>query len=82
MVEPSGPGQFSGENQRLVTDLQQLKIISYGIIAIIAFFVGFTFRKKLEQRDSLHSLIEYAFILNIIPVLSPLAWKFYSLPIF
>jgi hypothetical protein len=83
MDEPSGSGQFlSRDVPGLIPDLKQLKMVAYGIVAIIALFIAYAFRKKLEQRDSLQSLIEYVFVLNIIPILSPLAWKAYFIFLF
>ena len=60
----------------------QIKILSYGLVAIVGAFVLYIFRKKLTERNSLKTFIEYAFILNVIPVLSPLAWKAYFIFLF
>jgi hypothetical protein len=62
--------------------VKQVKIISYGIIAAIGSVVIYLFRGKLTERGSLKSFIEYAFIMNIIPIISPLAWKAYFIFLF
>ncbi len=54
-----------------------LKLFTYGLIATIAIIPAFLFRKRLKPRDSLHAFLEYAFIFNLIPLLSPLSWKAY-----
>ena len=62
--------------------IEQVKIVSYAVVAIAGSFVLYIFRRKLDKRNSLKSFIEYAFILNIIPLLSPLAWKAYFIFLF
>jgi hypothetical protein len=47
------------------------------LAALVGIFIAYMFRRKLEKRDRLKPFIEYALIMNIIPMLSPLAWKAY-----
>jgi Glycosyltransferase family 87 len=57
--------------------LEQLKKIAYGIIILGALFPMYLFRNKLEDKQNEIALLEYAFVLTAIPILSPLAWKAY-----
>jgi len=62
-----------------VVDLQirTLKKVTYGIIIIGALYPMYMFRDKLKDKQGESALIEYAFVLAAIPILSPLAWKAY-----
>ena len=62
--------------------LQQTKFVAYIIVAAAGLFVCYLFRLKLTSKTSLQSFIEYAFILSIIPLLSPIAWKAYFIFLF
>lgn len=62
--------------------LQQVKIISYALVASIGAGVVFLFRDKLVVKNNLKASLEYVFILTIIPILSPLAWKAYFIFLF
>ncbi len=62
--------------------IEKVRLISYAILAIAALPVIYLFREKLINRSSQKSFIEYAFILCIIPILSPLAWKAYFIFLF
>ncbi len=62
--------------------LQEVKIVSYTLLAIAGAIVLFIFRKKIETRDSLKNFMEYALVLTVIPILSPLAWKAYFIFLF
>ncbi len=62
--------------------VEQVKLISYALLAAAASGVIYLFREKLIKKDSLKSFLEYAFILTIIPVLSPLSWKAYFIFLF
>ncbi len=62
--------------------IEQVKLVSYGLLACAASVVIYLFRNKLIKKDSLKSFLEYAFILTIIPVLSPLSWKAYFIFLF
>ncbi|MEM9548972.1 MAG: glycosyltransferase family 87 protein, partial [Bacteroidota bacterium] len=59
-----------------------VKVVSYSLIALVGSAVVYIFRNKLNERNSLKSFLEYAFILTIIPILSPLAWKAYFIFLF
>ena len=58
-------------------DINSVKIISYTFVVLISFYPAYLFRKMLINRGSSSSLLEYSIIFNIIPLLSPLAWKGY-----
>lgn len=60
----------------------QVKIVSYTVIAAAGSLVVFLFRKKIDERSSLKIFLEYAFVVTVIPVLSPLAWKAYFIFLF
>ncbi len=62
--------------------IEQVKIVSYAIVAIAGSFVVALFRNKLAEKNNLKSFLEYAFIMTIIPILSPLAWKAYFIFLF
>jgi len=62
--------------------IHQVKMVSYGILAIAGSAVIYLFRNKLTQRDSLKLFLEFAFILTITPILSPLAWKAFFIFLF
>lgn len=62
--------------------IHQVKIISYSILALTGSVVVYLFRRKTDDRKSLRSFIEYAFILTIIPILSPISWKAYFIFLF
>ncbi len=62
--------------------IEQVKLVSYALLASAASVVIYLFRDKLIKKDSLKSFLEYAFILTIIPVLSPLSWKAYFIFLF
>ncbi len=62
--------------------LENIKLISYALIGFSALPVMFLFRKKITERTGLKSFIEYALVLNVIPILSPLAWKAYFIFLF
>ncbi len=57
--------------------LEKVKRLSYLILAPIGLYVMYLFREKLTKRNGLKAFLEYALILNAIPLLSPLAWKAY-----
>ncbi len=62
--------------------IEQVKLVSYALLASAATVVIYLFRVKLIKKDSLKSFLEYAFIFTIIPVLSPLSWKAYFIFLF
>jgi len=57
--------------------IDTLKKVAYGTIIIGALYPMFLFRDKLREKKNEFALLEYAFVLAAIPILSPLAWKAY-----
>lgn len=49
----------------------------YVVVALASTYPAYLFRKKLKDKGSIASHLEYAFIFAAIPLLSPLAWKYY-----
>ena len=56
-------------------DIKLVKRISYLLLAIPGVWVVYLFRDKLQKRKGLKVFIEYAFILTLLPILTPLSWK-------
>jgi hypothetical protein len=54
-----------------------VKTITYFIVIIAALYPAIKFRNSLKERSSLTAMLEYSFVSNAIPLLSPLAWKAY-----
>ena len=54
-----------------------VKLITYGVIAAVSTIPAFLFRKKLKDRSSFTSILEYSLIFTVIPLLSPISWKAY-----
>jgi len=71
------------ENQRieglslnlLNLSISQAKILTISILSILGAIIGFSFYRKRNSPISLQ--IQYLIVLSLIPVLSPLAWKYY-----
>lgn len=57
--------------------IKTLKKVAYGIIIVGALYPMYLFRHKLKNKQDEFALLEYAFVLAAIPILSPLAWKAY-----
>ena len=57
--------------------IKTLKKVAYGVIIVGALYPMYLFRDKLKNKQDEFALIEYAFVLAAIPILSPLAWKAY-----
>ena len=66
----------------LDVSLKTTKLISYSILSMTAAVVIYFFRQKLTDKSNLKACLEYVFILTIIPILSPLAWKAYFVFLF
>jgi len=62
--------------------IEQVKIVSYTLIVALGSGVVYLFRKKYLDRSSLKAFLEFTFILTIIPILSPLAWKAFFIFLF
>ncbi|MBK9256381.1 MAG: DUF2029 domain-containing protein [Saprospiraceae bacterium] len=62
--------------------IQQVKLISYSIVFLAGLLVTYLFRNKLSDKSNLKAFLEYALILNVTPLLSPLAWKAYFIFLF
>lgn len=73
----SGPLQQEIYINLFDLSLDRVKKLSYLILAPIGLYVVYLFREKLVKRNGLKAFLEYALILNAIPLLSPLAWKAY-----
>jgi hypothetical protein len=56
---------------------ETVKYITYGFILLASSFLAYLFRKKLTEKSSQKSVLEYSFVFSAIPLLSPLAWKAY-----
>ena len=87
LLTHESPGLNQPLNQEIylnIIDLsiEQVKVVSYALIAIAGSFVIYLFRDKLSSRSSMKSFLEYSFILTITPILSPLAWKAFFIFLF
>lgn len=87
LLTHDSPGLNSPLNQEIYINflnlsIEQVKIVSYAIIAIPGAFIVYLFRKKLTSIGNLQSFLEYAFVLTLIPILSPLSWKAYFIFLF
>ncbi|MCB0706783.1 MAG: DUF2029 domain-containing protein [Saprospiraceae bacterium] len=56
---------------------ESAKNLGYLIVLLFSLFPAFWFRKKLNKPGSLASMLEYAVVFTVVPLLSPLAWKSY-----
>ena len=54
-----------------------VKHLYYVFILVLSFYPAFIFRKKLDDKKGLKSVLEYSFVFSAIPLLSPLSWKAY-----
>ena len=54
-----------------------VKKITYLVIVFFALFPAFKLRKKIKDRGSFNSILEYTLIFTAIPILSPISWKAY-----
>ncbi|MDF1695485.1 MAG: glycosyltransferase family 87 protein [Saprospiraceae bacterium] len=62
--------------------IEQVKLVSYALLILLGSSVVYLFREKLSKQHKLKAFLEYTFILTIIPILSPLAWKAYFIFLF
>lgn len=51
--------------------------VKYTVLFLAAIYPAFLFRKKLNHKNGMKTLIEYSFLFSIIPLASTLAWKAY-----
>jgi hypothetical protein len=56
---------------------ETVKLLTYLVVATATIIPAYIFRKKLINKQGIHSIFEYSFILTAIPLLSPLSWKAY-----
>lgn len=75
---------FTSENSNIdlqvnVLDLKPYaaKKLTYLNIILFAIFPAILLRKKIKDRSSFNSILEYSLLFIIIPLLSPIAWKAY-----
>jgi len=75
---------FTSENSNInlhvnVLDLKPYaaKKLTYLSIILFAIFPAVLLRKKLVDKSSFNSILEYSLLFIIIPLLSPIAWKAY-----
>jgi hypothetical protein len=54
-----------------------VKKLIYLFVALAAVIPAYLFRKKLSNATSTISLLEFSLIFTLVPLLSPLAWKYY-----
>ena len=58
-------------------DASTIKRLTYGAIALMSIVPAILFRKKIADRSSDSSILEYSIIFTVIPLLSPVSWKAY-----
>ncbi|MFT4521987.1 MAG: hypothetical protein ACI8ZN_000926 [Bacteroidia bacterium] len=58
------------------------KLLSYGLVGCAAILPAFLFRKSWKNTSTQQQWKQFAWILAAIPVLSPLAWKYYFVFLF
>ena len=68
--------RFEGISFNLLNlSISQAKILTLTLLSALGTIIGFSFYKKRSRVKSLQ--IQYLIVLSLIPVLSPLAWKYY-----
>ncbi|NBC83922.1 MAG: DUF2029 domain-containing protein [Bacteroidetes bacterium] len=81
------PGLAGPLNQPIYVNIldvspDRAKQISYAILFLLAIPVILMFKERLSKTEPNKALLEFAFILTLVPILSPLAWKAYFIFLF
>ena len=61
----------------LSMDSSIVKKFSYLLVILASVVPAYLFRKKIQNPTSIKSMLEFSLIFTLVPLLSPLAWKYY-----